>query len=241
MSPTDTLGYLYAGYSAESDGLYEEAVEMYLAAMELDDCPKMIYNQAMVVYETGLDDLEGALSVALRGMEKWPDDQLFDKSQISFYIKLDRTDDAKMAIEEALKAEPDNANLWYNLGYLNGEIGEYEASVEAYKNSIEADPDYLDSYINLAYEITEKAKEVRSETMDMDLKTYQEKGAAFEANADEYYKQALPILEKANELSPGDQAILESLSGLYTRLKMNDKAELTKEQLISLGFWEEDN
>ena len=75
--------------------------------------------------------------------------------------------------------------------------------------------------------------------MDMDLKTYREKGDAIEAKADEYYKIALPVLIKANEILPDDQAILESLSGLYIRLKMKDKAEAMQKKLVELGYWEE--
>jgi len=179
------------------------------------------------------------LASAKKGMEKFPDDQTFDKSIIAYYIKLERTEEAKLALEEALEVEPENSNLWYNLGYLNGETGNYDESVEAYRKAIEVNPNYMDAYINLAFTITEKAKEVRAEAMEMDLDTYQKEGAAIEAKADEYYKQALPVLEKANEITPDDQAILESLSGLYIRLKMTDEAEEVKKKLVSLGYWED--
>ena len=131
--------------------------------------------------------------------------------------------------------------MWYNLGYLYGETGNFDESVKAYSSSIEADPTYLDSYINLAYTYTEKGKEIRQEAMDMDYQTYQKEGAAIEAKANEFYKMAIPVLEKADEISPDDQAILESLNGLYIHLKMKDKSEAMYKRLVSLGFIEEDN
>jgi len=239
LSPTDTLGYMYAGYCAEAAEEYDLALKQYFAVMELEDCPVMIYNQSLVILEQNKDDLEGALEVANKAMARFPDDQTFDKTQIALFIKLDRTDEARYALEEALKAEPENANLWYNLGYLNGEVGNFDKSVDSYMKSIDSDPSYLDSYINLAYSYTEKAKEIRKEAMDMDIKTYQERGAPIEAKADEYYKLALPVLEKANELEPDDQAVLESLNGLYLRLKMKDKEKAIADQLIALGYWDE--
>ena len=239
IAPKDTIGYLYAGYCAQEDGDIDKALEMFYSAMELDDCPGLIYTQVIFLLENEKQDLEEALNIAQKGMEKFPDDQVFDKSVISYYIKLERTEEARQALIEALEAEPGNANLWYNLGYLNGEIDEYDMSVEAYKKAIEADPEYIDPYINLAYTYTQKAKEIRQEAMDMDLKTYQEKGAVIEAKADEYYQLALPVLIKANEILPDDQAILESLSGLYIRLKMKDKAEAMQKKLVELGYWEE--
>ncbi len=239
IAPKDTIGYLYGGYCAQEAGELDDAFEMYYSAMELEDCPKLIYTQVMFLLENDKQDLEGALKIAHKGMEKFPDDQSFDKSIIAYYIKLEKTDEARQALIAALEVEPENANLWYNLGYLNGEIGAYDESVEAYKKAIEADPEYIDPYINLAYTYTSKAKEIRQEAMDMDLKTYQKEGAPIEAKADEYYKLALPVLEKANEVQPDDQAILESLSGLYIRLKMMDKAEAVQKKLVELGYWED--
>lgn len=239
INPADTTGYMYAGYCAEAAEEYDLALEQYYAVMELDDCPKSMYNQALVILEQQKQDLEGALAVTEKAMEKFPDDQTFDKTKIALLIRLEKTDEARTALEEALKAEPENANLWYNLGYLYGEVDNYEKSVEAYKSSIEADPSYIDSYINLAFTYTEKAKAIRQEAMDMDIQTYQKEGAAIEAKADEYYKLALPVLEKANEVQPDDQAILESLNGLYVRLKMNDKAKAVSDKLVALGYWDE--
>ena len=239
IAPKDTIGYLYGGFCAQEEGNIENALEMYYSAMEMDDCPKQFYTQAMFLLQNEKQDIEEALKIAQIGMKKFPDEQSFDKSVIAYYIELERIDEARLALIEALETEPGNANLWYNLGYLNGEIHEYDKSVEAYKKAIDADPEYIDPYINLAYSYTQKAKEIRQEAMDMDLKTYQKEGAAIESKADEYYIMALPVLEKANEVVPDDEAILISLSGLYIRLKMTDKAEKMEKKLKELGYWEE--
>ncbi len=240
MHPKDTVGYMYAGYCAEAADEYDKALEMYYAVMELDDCPKLVYNQTLVILEQYKDDLDEAIVVVGRAMERYPDDQQFDKTQIALYIKSDRTDEARQAIEKALEVEPENANLWYNLGYLYGEINAIDKSVDAYTKSIEADPEYIDSYINLAFTYTQKAKEIRKEAMDMDMDTYRSKGKAIEDKADEYYKKALPILESADKVQPDDQAIMESLNGLYVRLKMKDKADEISKRLVALGYWDED-
>lgn len=239
IAPKDTIGYLYGGFCAQEEGNIENALEMYYSAMEMDDCPKQFYTQVMFLLQNEKQDIEEALKIAQIGMKKFPNEQSFDRSVIAYYIELERIDEARLALIEALETEPGNANLWYNLGYLNGEIDEYDKSVEAYKKAIDADPEYIDPYINLAYTYTQKAKEIRQEAMDMDLKTYQKEGAAIESKADEYYIMALPVLEKANEVVPDDEAILISLSGLYIRLKMTDKAEKMEKKLKELGYWEE--
>ncbi|NNF21982.1 MAG: tetratricopeptide repeat protein [Saprospiraceae bacterium] len=240
INPKDTVGYMYAGYCAEQIDEYDKALEMYYGAMELEDCPSTIYSQAIVIYERQKDDIEKAMEVNAMAMERYPEDQNFDKTQIAYLIKLERTDEAKMELMKAIEAEPTNANLWYNLGYLYGETGEFEKTLEAYKKAIEVDPEYLDAYINLAYTYSEKAKSIRQKAMDMDYKTYQKEGEAIEKEADEFYKQAVPVLEKADEIKPDDQGILESLNGLYIHLKMKDKAEAMLKRMETLGFIEPD-
>jgi tetratricopeptide (TPR) repeat protein len=240
INPKDTIGYMYAGFCAESIDEYDKALEMYYAAMELEDCPSTIYSQTIVIYERQMDDIEKAMEVNAMAMERYPEDQNFDKTQVAYLIKLDRTDEAKEALAKAIEAEPDNANLWYNLGYLYGETGEFEKTLESYMKAIEVDPEYLDAYINLAFTYSEKAKDIRQEAMDMDYKTYQKEGEAIEEKADEYYKLAVPVLEKADEIKPDDQGILESLNGLYIHLKMKDKADAMLKRMTALGYIEEE-
>ena len=45
------------------------------------------------------------------------------------------------------------------------------------------------------------------------------------AEAKAFDEQALPFVEKAYELVPGDEAIKQALRTLYVRLKMMDKAK----------------
>jgi tetratricopeptide (TPR) repeat protein len=241
INPKDTVGYMYAGFCAEAEDEYDLALDLYYGVMELEDCPSTVYSQTLVILERQKQDIEKALEISEQAMERYPNDDTFAKTHIAFLIKLDKTQEAQDALKSALEAEPENANLWYNLGYLYGETGNYEESVNAYEKSIEADPTYLDSYINLAYSYTEKGKSIRQEAMDMDYQTYQKKGAAIEAKANEYYKLAIPVLEKADEISPDDQAILESLNGLYIHLKMKDKSDAMYKRLVALGYIVEDD
>jgi len=243
LDPQDTLGYMFAAYSAQAGENYDEALTMYYEAMNLPDCPMEVYNQTLILNEQIKKDYEKVLEVAIMAMEKFPEEQSYDRTAIAMYIKLEKTDEALMALQSALEDEPESANLWYNLGYLYGEVGEIEKSQEAYGKSIEIDPEYLNSYINLAYDYTQKANEILKQkeefnTYDL-IRKNQDKLAAIDAEADQVYKDALPLLQKADELSPDDQAILESLNGLYVRLKMTDEAAAIEKQLIALGFWEE--
>ena len=57
------------------------------------------------------------------------------------------------------------------------------------------------------------------------------------AKADEYFKQSLPQLEKANELNPGDREILMSLRDLYLKMGDGDKYMEYKKMVDELKWY----
>ena len=72
-------------------------------------------------------------------------------------------------MNEAIKLDPNNASLYFNLGVINGEQGNTEKAKEYYKKAIELKPDYFDAYINLGSALLEKDKELVEE-MNNNLK-----------------------------------------------------------------------
>ena len=49
----------------------------------------------------------------------------------------------------AVQKDPDNAILYYNLGVINGEQGEFDEAKKFYLKSLELDPSYTATYLNL--------------------------------------------------------------------------------------------
>ena len=51
------------------------------------------------------------------------------------------------------------------------------------------------------------------------------------AIADEELKKAVPVMEKAHQIMPKDEATMQTLKTLYYRLKMDDKLKQIKIEL----------
>jgi tetratricopeptide (TPR) repeat protein len=239
LKPSDTTGYYYAGIAAQQGEMYDEALENYYKLIDLDYHNEDIYSSVIYLERSHNNDNETALEVIGMAREHFPENETLMKEEINLLILTEQTDEAKSRLESAIQAEPDNANLYYNLAYISEQTGDDEAAVVNYEKAIAADPNYFDATFNLAVIHYNKAAEILKEANEMDLRTYQKEGKAIEEKAKLEFQSALPFLEKAHEIKPDDRVVLETLQTVYVQLKMNDKAEVLNSKLESMGSAEE--
>jgi tetratricopeptide (TPR) repeat protein len=61
-------------------------------------------------------------------------------------LNLQKIDEAKAALEDALKQDPKSPNAWYNLGMLAKNTGDAQAAIDAFKHVIEIDANDADTW-----------------------------------------------------------------------------------------------
>lgn len=229
LKPEDTTAYLYGGIAAQQAELWDKALENYYKLIELGYEQKDVYNSTIYVERAINKDNEKALEVVKKAREVFPDDKDLMKEEINLLISTDQADEARGKLEAAIAAEPENANLYYNLAFLNDQVGNKEKAIEQYKKAVSLDPDYFEANFNIAVIYYNEAADLIKKANEMDLKTYQKKGGAIEEQAKEGFRKALPYLEKSYEIRPNDITVLETLQTVYAQLKMNEKVvELSK-------------
>ncbi len=238
LKPEDTTGYYYAGIAAQQGELYQKALDNYYKLVDLDFQDEEIYSSIVYLERSQNDDNEKALEVLEQAREHFPENESLMKEEINLLILTEQTDKAKGKLVEAIKAEPGNSNLYYNLAYISEQTGDDEAAVANYQKAIEVDPEYFDATFNLAVNYYNKAAEILKKANDMDLRTYQKEGKLVEAEASLEFDKALPFLIKAHEIEPENRTVLETLQTVYVQLKMNDKAEALNPIIEALGVKE---
>ena len=233
--PQDTTAYIYAGISAQQNGNLDAAAQNYAYLVDsLDYTSKDFYNSLIYIYLVEQKDSEKALNYLQKAQEAFPDDPEFLKQEITVLINNEEYDQAEQQLTKAIETEPDNAILYYNRGYLYEQMGNGEEAVSNYTKATEIDPNYFDATFNLAAYYYNQAAETLARANNMDLKEYEEKGAAIEDSAKVFFEQALPPLEKSMELKPDDEKVLTTLQTVYTRLGMEAKAEEVQTKLDSM-------
>jgi tetratricopeptide (TPR) repeat protein len=223
--PEDTTATLYAGIASQQMQNNQQALKYYYRLLDLDYHSEDIYGSIISIERYGNEDIEKALEVTRMAKEKFPDNDTFEKQEINLLINSGQVDVAKDRINDAIKKEPDNANLYFNLGYLYEQLENPEKAEEAYLKAIEIDPDYLDANFNYAVYNYNKAADLLAKARDMDLQTYRKEGKKIEKEAKEYLRKARPYFEKALELAPEELAVVETLQTVYAQLGETDKAE----------------
>jgi tetratricopeptide (TPR) repeat protein len=233
--PEDTTAYIYGGISAQQAGDMAVAADNYAYLLDsLDYVSKDFYNSLIYIYLIGDKDMDKGLDYLRKAQEAFPDDPEFLNREITLLINNEEYDEAVQKLARAIEMEPDNPVIHYNQGYLYEQMDKGEQAVESYKKAIEADPQYFDANFNLAAYYYNRAAEILTEANNMDLQEYQEKGEEIENNAKIYFEKALPYFENSIDINPDSEKALTSLSTIYQRLGMDEKAEEVNSKLESM-------
>ena len=206
---------LYQGYSAYYANKYDEALPLLIKAKN-DPIVKAsnIYLMLADIYEAKKD--EGNLMAILsEGRREFPEDKTIVNRELNVFIKSGKSDQLIAKLEEAIKADPNNADLLFTLGIAYDNMANpkdanqkdlpkpanyseiFTKAEQAYLNTLKvadkADYNYnLGAlYFNRAVIVNEQMNEITGSS-SADIKKYD----GLKAERDEWFTKALPYLEK---------------------------------------------
>jgi tetratricopeptide (TPR) repeat protein len=243
----DTIAMFNAGLSADKIDNYDEAIKYYGMAAENNYGGADIYrNIIQVINRKNEGPSEEALTYIEKAKEKYPGNINIIIEEFNYHNSQGNSDAAQAALQAAIDKDPKNPIFHYSIGATFDEMANakhdegmhdeartyVDRAVEAYKTAIELDPKYADAYYNMgvlynneSYNLTEELKSIE------DVKIQDEKLK----ESRELLKEAIPYLEKSNELTPTDVSTLKLLKSIYFTLEMNPEYEVVVGKLKELG------
>ncbi len=154
------------------------------------------------------------------------------------YDYLGQSDKAFAAYEDALSKRPDDIDLLFNLGRLYFLKDDYEKAIENFKKVLEKNPDDFESNLNIGNAYLSLAQNVLKAEREMDSKQLEKvPEAVIKAKKEketEFFKQAIPFLEKAVEAKPDNSIVWYNLGVAYTNVGMKEKGEQAFEKAEAL-------
>ncbi|WP_272148721.1 tetratricopeptide repeat protein [Tenacibaculum aiptasiae] len=180
----------------------------------------IVKSMALIYKEQG--KVEEAMSALAEARKANPDDLNLLLNEADMYIKLGKMDKFSALMSEAISLDPNNPTLYYNLGVVNFNQGRMDDAKKYYEKAVELKPDYADAYMNLAVVVLDKDKAIVEE-MNKNLSNFK-KYDQLALKQKEVYKEALPYLEKADELNRSIDTV-KTLMNLYEVLEMESKAK----------------
>jgi len=217
----DTLSAFNAGYIYLVSKEYEPAIKYLKEAEKLGytqdgDVYSYLYSAYMMKEQP---EPQNAEQVLKDGILKNPENSKLIEALIMHYTS--RGEDASQIIpmvEEAVKKDPNNHTFHFGLGLIYDELGDYDKAADSFTKALALAPDDFGTNYNLAALYIRKADAMLPEINEIprnDVTRFDEKMAEFNA----FYRQALPLLERAHELRPEQGSIIELLKSIYFRFR----------------------
>ena len=121
-------------------------------------------------------------------------------------------------IDESLKADPTNYDLWFGRGRVYNALKNYDECIKSFEKCVELRPNDFEPYFYTGYFIIEKANVLVEELNTNTGLSYE----AYEAENDKInlvYAEAIPWLEKAFSIKSDDASTISYLNSLCFRLR----------------------
>ncbi len=227
----DTASIFNAGLCADFGKDYNFALQKYKQVYNAGQrTPQLLV--ALTQVETRLGDTASAFNTIAEARKLYPEDFNVLITETNLFLAKNLTEKALENLEIAKNFDQTNPSIFFAVGASYDRLGNFQKAEEAYLKAIEIKPDYFDAVYNLGALYVNKAASVLDLANQLPLekeKEYEE----MKAQAEEYLAKALPFLEIAHQLDPGDRNTMISLKEIYTR---QNKLEKVKEMNEKLGL-----
>jgi tetratricopeptide (TPR) repeat protein len=232
INKIDTLALLNAALASVRSEQYKQSLDYYEELMELGFNESDVYKN-MALAHRNLGDNDAMFATLRAGREKYPDDAGLMLEEINAYLAIGEgakvVDDLKILVEK----DPNNYSIFFVLGTIYGdetseEMFDMEQAEMYYLKALEINPDYYDAVYNLGALYINESNKLQVEANELPLDAT-EKYDEMTEEANSIIKKALPLLEKSNELQPGNEETLNVLKSIYVRFNMTDKLESLNE------------
>ena len=222
--------------SAETYVLFQKQKEYsnFRTEMTESKLPEIVKNIALIYVQQKRNDL--AIGAIKEAREANPLDVGLILTEANLYIQLGDKEKFSVLMKEAIEKDPNNHILYFNLGVITADQGDRPTARSYYENAIELDSTYAASYINLAAlildeepEIVEKMNALGNSRVD-NIKYEQ-----FKKEREALFLEAVPFLEKLNEIDPTNIEALTTLKNIFGTIGDAAKFKMMKAKLEELG------
>lgn len=234
MGTVDDAAMSNLALCATKLGKYDVAAETYASLIEKGFEEPSYYSHLIAAYRE-LGQSDKAVETITTARAKYPEDPQIVNEMITTYLTLHREGEIIDQIEGMAQKFTDQPVYYFILGTIYGnresDLYDMEKALSYYEKAIQENDKYADAYYNAGALLIDKASEIYQEANDKDPSEYSNFNAylaatdEMAAQAKVYDERALPYVEKTLELQPEDAAVKQALKGIYTRLKMMDKAK----------------
>ncbi|MDT8346674.1 MAG: hypothetical protein RQ756_02635 [Flavobacteriaceae bacterium] len=191
---------------------------------------EIIKNVALILISQGKDD--EAIAAIEDAKKAFPNDPTLISSEANIYLRTGQKEKYRAAISKLLQMEPDNFELYFNLGATAQEDGDNEMAVDMYKKVLEINPDYYGANINMAVALLKKDDAYVEEMNSLgNSKADNQRYDELKEKRKALYIEVLPYALKAHNIKESNQDLIRMIAGMYSYLGEFEKEKAMKAKL----------
>jgi tetratricopeptide (TPR) repeat protein len=194
--------------------------------------PVILRDLGLVYIERG--KTEQAKQLIADARKNDPNDVSLIRAEANIALQMDDMKAYNSLMQKVIASDPDNPEIYYNLGVSSASIGDKENAKKYYNQALKLDPNFHNAQVNLAVLILEKEDALIEEmnslgTSAADNRRYDE----LRKQRDDMYREAIPYLESALKGRPNDIDIMRTLMNMYSILGDDTKFKNMRERIES--------
>lgn len=243
----------YAAFYAEKN---DDAIAIFQEAKNdpiVNQDPNIYYIMAEAYKKK--KDMDAMLKTLEEGREKFPEDENLSTLELNYYLESGNVDKMLSKLKEAVKANPNDPELIFNLGIIQADLAnnakdenekkQYNKdALKSYEKALALDPQNGKFNYQMGAFHFNKAAVINSEMQSLPI-SEQKKYDALELERNKIFEEAIPFLEdarmsfqrNARNLSHNDKIFykqsLEALSNIYAILNKMDLVKEIRDEMDS--------
>jgi tetratricopeptide (TPR) repeat protein len=197
--------------------------------MEESKQAEILRNMTLIYID--LDQTDEAKALLTKARAENPDDTSLMRAEANMAYKLNDLAEYNRLMELVVASDPDNPELYFNLGVGASGMGEEEKALNYYERALALRPDYREALINFAILKLSAEKTIVEEMNGLG------NSRADNARYDELkdmrnvmYEEAVPFLEKAIAVDADEDSteLMKTLMSIYSQIGETEKYNALK-------------
>jgi len=194
---------------------------------------EILRNMTLIYIEQGNNEKATALMKAARAEN--PNDIYLMRADADMSYKMGNVARYNELMNQIVASDPNNPEIYFNLGVGSAEIGKKEKAVEYYEKALELNPNYEAALINIAVlKLSGEDKLVEEMNSLGNSRADNQKYDELKQQRKEIYIETMPYLEKALQLNPNNPEVVRTLMNIYGQLAEDAKYKEMKAKLETL-------
>jgi len=228
----DTNAIFNVALCANNAGDVATAKEYFQKLVDMRADQPAAYTSLAVIFRDA-DDPVSAGRYADLAAELFPDDYSAMINAASIHLMIGNYERASQILAIMSEQFSDNALVFFAKGVAFDQIDMPKEAEQFYLRAIELQPDFFDAIFNLAAHYVTRGVAIRAEADAIPMSEQRRYDELIELS-NETFRKAIPMLERASEMDPGNIPVMRTLRDIYVHLRMMDRAAEINEQIERL-------